>query len=109
MEKTIYEIYENKVEYRDYQFCSYEQGMTITEDESPKLIATFDSLDDAKKEFKKDFYISDVAKMQGLIGQLYHVTEYVLWRQEVDIDDDGDIDYISGDILDISDLRENYK
>ena len=103
--KKVYEIQKNTVEYNKWTYSGYEQGMTIGVDESPELVKTFQTLEEAKKEFANPYYCSDVCEMQGLISRLYHVIEYVLWEQEVEVDKDGDMDYIQGDVLQISDLK----
>ncbi len=78
--------------------------MTIGVDDSPELVKTFDSLEEAKKEFANPYYRSDMWESQGLISRLYHVTEYVLWEQRVEVDEDGDMDYIQGEILEVSNM-----
>jgi hypothetical protein len=105
--KKIYEIYRNRVEYREHGFDEYKSGMTIGVDECPELVATFDTREEAEAEFKNPYYSSDVSHGQGFVFRLVYVEEYVLWEQEVEIDEDGDIDYISGDVLDVSELRSD--
>lgn len=105
MEKKIYEIQKNTVEYNKWTYGGYKQGMTIGVDDSPELVKTFDSMEEAKKEFANPYYHSDVCEMQGLISRLYHVIEYVLWEQRVEVDEDGDMDYIQGEILEVSNME----
>lgn len=101
----IFEIYKNHVEYIEKEFSEYNPGMTIGVDESPKLLMSFDTLEKAKDEFSNTYYTSDVSHMQYSPFALVHVTEYVLWKYEVDIDEEGDIDYIQGEVLDVSDIK----
>lgn len=106
MEKVVYEIWRNEVEYNHYHFAEYEQGMTIDQDSKSTFLERFDTLEEAKKEFTKPFYVSDVSNAQGLIGTLYYVTEFILWKYEIEIDEDGEIEYLSGEVVGVSNLKE---
>ena len=105
MTSYIFEIYKNHVEYREREFSNYKSGMTIGVDEAPELLMRFDTLEKAKDEFSDTYYTSDVSHMQYSPFALVHITEYVLWKYEVDIDEEGDIDYIQGEVLDVSDIK----
>ena len=101
----IFEIYKNHVEYREKEFSEYKPGMTIGVDESPELLMSFDTLEKAKEKFSDTYYTSNVRHMKYSPFNLVHITEYVLWKQEVNIDEEGDIDYIQGEVLDVSDIK----
>ena len=103
MKKTIYEIYKHHKEVRAHDYVGYEQGMTL-DDTDPELILRFDTLEEAMKEIKNPYYQSDVSFLQYSPFNLYHVTEFILWEQEVEIDDDGEIEYLQGGTLEISGL-----
>lgn len=99
----VFEIWKNNVEYKALEFSSYESGMTIGRDGDPQFLQRFSTKEEAEEEFKR--YHSSVCHGSSCAFRLVYVEEYVLWRQEIEIDEDGDIDYLQGEILNISELE----
>lgn len=65
--------------------------------ENEELVKSFDTLDEAIKEFGK--YKTEISTRSGSHGTMYEVTEYVV--QENTYDDDGEFENY-GDILEVS-------
>ena len=82
-----FELRENSIEVSWKNRKTIKEGITTTQDDqSPEIIASFDSLEDAKNELQK--YKSNIIELSGGAGKYYLVEEYYI--EENIYDEDGE-------------------
>ena len=101
MKSTVYEIreYRTEIRIRNRKDLAQLRPGCAFDDTDPELIASFDNEAAARKHLMS--LESDVSIENGWAGGLYAlVREYGLECNAVDIDEDGDIEYLSTEYVD---------
>lgn len=103
---TKYSVYQEECEFNYHREFGY--GNVSEEDLidaynrettlDPLLIASFDTYEEAKKEF--DWQSPYTHKTQGLTGPLLMAEFVFIEKEEYEVDEDGDEEFIQGEYLD---------
>lgn len=96
-----YEVKKESIEIPYKKRKEIKEGVVTTQDNRyPETIASFDTLEEAKKELAK--YDSSIRELSGGAGKYYLVEEYYIEENEYDADNE----WISGgDIWDFSKIK----
>lgn len=108
MEKTIYVIYRERVEERLCSFGARKPAYTVDDIQdavwrncgnSAELLGEFEDKEEALKSFETYEKYASTYDLRGQLWWLLIMETYRLEEQRVEVDEDGDMDYIDGDTI----------